>query len=158
MAVQPFVRPWLFLSFLILYTIGRTPWMGDQPVVRPLPTKLWTQKLTESNKITGHSIWTEWKITAPKCIPHYKTIGRRDVGRIRERERARWTVRFWRPMSWSRRWWCLHRRSTLHRDETLFTEENIFWYKMLVRDLYYVFRYATKLHAKISSLSLQRNR
>jgi hypothetical protein len=25
-------------SFLILYTVGRTPWTGDQPVGRPLPT------------------------------------------------------------------------------------------------------------------------
>jgi hypothetical protein len=27
-----------FLSFLILYTVGRTPWTGDEPVARPLPT------------------------------------------------------------------------------------------------------------------------
>jgi hypothetical protein len=27
-----------FCSFLILYTVGRTPWTGDQPVARPLPT------------------------------------------------------------------------------------------------------------------------
>jgi hypothetical protein len=26
-----------FYSFLILYTDGRTPWTGDQPVERPLP-------------------------------------------------------------------------------------------------------------------------
>jgi hypothetical protein len=25
-------------SFLILYAVGRTPWMGDQPVTGPLPT------------------------------------------------------------------------------------------------------------------------
>jgi hypothetical protein len=25
-------------SFIILYTVGRTPWTGDQPVSRPLPT------------------------------------------------------------------------------------------------------------------------
>jgi hypothetical protein len=25
-------------SFLILYAVGRTPWAGDQPVARPLPT------------------------------------------------------------------------------------------------------------------------
>jgi hypothetical protein len=24
--------------FLILYTVGTTPWTGDQPVARPLPT------------------------------------------------------------------------------------------------------------------------
>jgi hypothetical protein len=27
-----------FFSFLILYTVGWTPWTGDQPVARPLPT------------------------------------------------------------------------------------------------------------------------
>jgi hypothetical protein len=27
-----------FFSFLILYTLGRTPWTGNQPVARPLPT------------------------------------------------------------------------------------------------------------------------
>jgi hypothetical protein len=26
-----------FLSFLILYTFGRTPWTGVQPIARPLP-------------------------------------------------------------------------------------------------------------------------
>jgi hypothetical protein len=25
-------------SFLVLYTVGRTPWAGDQPFARPLPT------------------------------------------------------------------------------------------------------------------------
>jgi hypothetical protein len=28
-----------FFSFLILYAAGRTPWTGDQPVARPLPTQ-----------------------------------------------------------------------------------------------------------------------
>jgi hypothetical protein len=28
-----------FSSFLILFTVGRTPWTGDQPVARPLPTQ-----------------------------------------------------------------------------------------------------------------------
>jgi uncharacterized membrane protein YphA (DoxX/SURF4 family) len=27
-----------FFSFLILYTVGTTPWTGYQPVTRPLPT------------------------------------------------------------------------------------------------------------------------
>jgi hypothetical protein len=30
--------PWPPFQFLNLYTIGRTPWTGDQPVTRPLPT------------------------------------------------------------------------------------------------------------------------
>jgi hypothetical protein len=32
-----------FFSFLILYTVGSTPWTGDQPVARPLPTHRTTQ-------------------------------------------------------------------------------------------------------------------
>jgi hypothetical protein len=43
MALQPFVVPWPLFSFLILYTVGRTPWTGDQPVARPLPTHRTTQ-------------------------------------------------------------------------------------------------------------------
>jgi hypothetical protein len=46
MAVQPF-GPWLFFSFLILYTVGRTPWTGDQPVASPLPTRRTTQTQNE---------------------------------------------------------------------------------------------------------------
>jgi hypothetical protein len=42
-----------FFSFSILYTVGRTPWTGDQPVARPLPTHRTTQT---QNKCTqyGH--------------------------------------------------------------------------------------------------------
>jgi hypothetical protein len=32
-----------FFRFLILYTVGRTFWTGDQPVARPLPTHTPTQ-------------------------------------------------------------------------------------------------------------------
>jgi hypothetical protein len=28
-----------FFIFLILYKVGRTPWAGDQPIARPLPTQ-----------------------------------------------------------------------------------------------------------------------
>jgi hypothetical protein len=38
MALQSFVGPWPLFQFLNLYTAGRTPWTGDQPVARPLPT------------------------------------------------------------------------------------------------------------------------
>jgi hypothetical protein len=39
MAVQPCEPGPVFFSSLILYTVGRTPWAGDQPVARPLPTQ-----------------------------------------------------------------------------------------------------------------------
>jgi hypothetical protein len=32
-----------FFSFLIVYTVGRTPWTRDRPVARPLPTHRTTQ-------------------------------------------------------------------------------------------------------------------
>jgi hypothetical protein len=43
MALQPFVGPRPLFSFLILHTVGRTPWTGDQNVARPLPTHTTTQ-------------------------------------------------------------------------------------------------------------------
>jgi hypothetical protein len=45
MAVQPFGPRPLF-QFFILYTVGRTPCTGDQPVARPLPTHRATQTQT----------------------------------------------------------------------------------------------------------------
>jgi hypothetical protein len=39
MALQPFVGPWPLLQFRnLFYTDGRTPWMSDQTVAKPLPT------------------------------------------------------------------------------------------------------------------------
>jgi hypothetical protein len=55
MALQPFVGPWPLLQFrnLFFYTDGGTPWTGDQPVVRPLPTHGTTHK---QNKRTETSM------------------------------------------------------------------------------------------------------
>jgi hypothetical protein len=43
MALQSFVGPWPLFSFLIVFTVGRTPWTGDQPVARPLRIHRTTQ-------------------------------------------------------------------------------------------------------------------
>jgi hypothetical protein len=44
MILRPFLLgPGRFFSFLILYTAGRTPWTGDQPIARPLFTQRTTQ-------------------------------------------------------------------------------------------------------------------
>jgi hypothetical protein len=51
MAVQPFVDFGRFFSFLILYTVGRTPWTGDQPVARPLRTHGTTQTQNKPTQI-----------------------------------------------------------------------------------------------------------
>jgi hypothetical protein len=37
LALQPFVGPWLHFQFLNPIHSGMTPWMGHQPVARPLP-------------------------------------------------------------------------------------------------------------------------
>jgi hypothetical protein len=39
-----------FFSFSVLYTVGRTPWTGDQPVARPLSTHRTTQTQNKSTK------------------------------------------------------------------------------------------------------------
>jgi hypothetical protein len=38
-----------FFSFLIFYTIGRTPWMGDQLVARPIPAHTGQHKHTDTS-------------------------------------------------------------------------------------------------------------
>jgi hypothetical protein len=39
MALQPFLGPWPLFQFRnLFYTDDRTPWTGNQPVARPLPT------------------------------------------------------------------------------------------------------------------------
>jgi hypothetical protein len=43
--IHPAIHPWLYspcgpwplFQFLNLYTVGRIPWTGDQPVARPIP-------------------------------------------------------------------------------------------------------------------------
>jgi hypothetical protein len=45
-----------FFSFLFPYTVGRTPWTGDQPVARPLPTHMTTEtqnKPTDIHALSG---------------------------------------------------------------------------------------------------------
>jgi hypothetical protein len=53
MVLQPFVGSWPFFQFLDFYTVGRTLWTGDQPIVRLLPAYRTTQT---RNKCTQSSI------------------------------------------------------------------------------------------------------
>jgi hypothetical protein len=43
------VKRFVSLQFLNLKTVGRTPWTGDQPVARPLPTQ------DNTNRINTHT-------------------------------------------------------------------------------------------------------
>jgi hypothetical protein len=53
--------PWTLFQFLNLYTVGRTPWTGDQSVARPLPTHRRTQT---QNKRTQTPVGLEPTIPA----------------------------------------------------------------------------------------------
>jgi hypothetical protein len=45
-------EPWPLFQFLNPYTVGRTPWKGDQPVAKPLPTYRTTQ--TQNKRTHRH--------------------------------------------------------------------------------------------------------
>jgi hypothetical protein len=60
---SPFIGPWLFFSFLILYTVDRTPWKGDQTVARPLHTHRTTK--TYNNVHTDIMPWVGLEPTTP---------------------------------------------------------------------------------------------
>jgi hypothetical protein len=45
--------PWSLFQFLNLYTVGRTPWTGDQPVARPLPTQIQNKGTQTSMPLVG---------------------------------------------------------------------------------------------------------
>jgi hypothetical protein len=52
-----------FFNFLILYTVGRTPWTGDQPIARPLPTYRTTQ--TQNKRKQTFMPWVGLEPTIP---------------------------------------------------------------------------------------------
>jgi hypothetical protein len=60
MAVQPF-EPRPLLQFLNPRTVSRTPWTGDQPVKKPLPTKL---KKLNSVAFSPQANYTDWATAA----------------------------------------------------------------------------------------------
>jgi hypothetical protein len=65
MALQPFVGPWPLFSFLIFYTNGTTPWAGDQPIARPLPTHRTTQ--TQNKRTQTSMPRVGFQPTIPVC-------------------------------------------------------------------------------------------
>jgi hypothetical protein len=63
MALQPF-KPWPPFQFLNLYTVGMTPWTGDQPVARPLSTHSITQTQNKRIQTSMTRVGFEPKIPA----------------------------------------------------------------------------------------------
>jgi hypothetical protein len=57
-----FITLLILFSFFIFYTVGRTPWTGDQPVARPLPTHRAAQT---QNKSTQTSMQVGFESTTP---------------------------------------------------------------------------------------------
>jgi hypothetical protein len=64
MALQSFVGHGRFLSFLILYIVGKFPWTEDQPVARPLPTQRRTQTQNKRKQTFMPSVGFEHTIPA----------------------------------------------------------------------------------------------
>jgi hypothetical protein len=59
-------HPWnasFHFSFVILWTVGRTPWTGDQPVARPLPTHRTTRIQTKCKETS--MFWVIFEPTMP---------------------------------------------------------------------------------------------
>jgi hypothetical protein len=58
MALQPL---WTLADFQFLnpYTVGRTPWSGDQPFSRPLPTHRTTQTYNKRTRTSMHRVGFE---------------------------------------------------------------------------------------------------
>jgi hypothetical protein len=52
-----------FFGVLILYTVSRTPWTGDQPVSRPLPTHRTTH--TQNKRIQTSMPLVGFELTTP---------------------------------------------------------------------------------------------
>jgi hypothetical protein len=62
MALQPFVWPWPLYQFLDFYTVGKTPWTGDQLVARPLPAHRTAQTQNKRTRTSIRQMAFELKI------------------------------------------------------------------------------------------------
>jgi hypothetical protein len=63
MDLQTFAGSWQSFSILIIYTDGRTPWTGDQPITRPLLIYRTTQ--TQNKRIQTSMPWLRFEPTIP---------------------------------------------------------------------------------------------
>jgi hypothetical protein len=68
---SPFVGPWPLFHFLNPYTVSRTPWAGDRPVARLLPTHRTTQ--TQNKRTQTSMPWVGFEPTIP-AFERAKTV------------------------------------------------------------------------------------
>jgi hypothetical protein len=66
-------------SFLILYTVGRTPYMGDQPVARPLPTHRTTQTQNRRTQTSMPGVGFEPKVPVLQPAKTVHVIGQKGL-------------------------------------------------------------------------------
>jgi hypothetical protein len=118
MALQHFVGPWPLFSFLILYTVGMTPWTGDEPVARPLPTHRATR--TQNKRTQTSMPWVGFEPTIPVferqkqrsySLPQKPQISLRFSGikiilqeQFRGAEASSWLIRILRNCNMSVHW------------------------------------------------------
>jgi hypothetical protein len=93
----------LLFSFLILYTVDRTPWTWDQPVARPLPTHKTTQ--TQNRRTQTSMPWVGIEPTIP-VFEQTKTVHTLDhpvtvIGRVS----VSWLIDF--LVTWWQCWSCV---------------------------------------------------
>jgi hypothetical protein len=70
-------EPWSPFQFLNLYTVGRTPWTGDQPVARPLPAHRTTQTQHKRTQTSMPRVWFEPTIPVFERAKTVHALGRR---------------------------------------------------------------------------------
>jgi hypothetical protein len=95
MALQPLIGLGRFFSFLILYTVGRSPWTGDQPVARPLSTYRTTQAQSEGTQTS--MLWLGFEPTTP-VLERAKTVHALDRAAIVIGKEINWRQIFHREM------------------------------------------------------------
>jgi hypothetical protein len=96
-----------FLSFLILYTVGRTLWTSDQPVTRPLPTHRTTQTQSKRDTIQTSMPWAGFKPTIA-AFERAKTVHALDRAATCERLKLEYRAIFsWRECSYRTPQWLM---------------------------------------------------
>jgi hypothetical protein len=82
---SPLLDLGLFFSFLIVYTVGRTPWTSDQHVARPLPTHRITQTQNKRTQTSmpgagfEHTIFVFERAKTVHALPRAATLSGRKL-------------------------------------------------------------------------------
>jgi hypothetical protein len=78
MTLQAFSWPWTLFQFLNLYTFGKIPWTGDQPVARPLSANRTTQTQNKRTQTSMPRVELEPSVRASEDISCLRQHGHCD--------------------------------------------------------------------------------